>query len=264
MEKTKKYESTFFASTVLQQAIQRLSDQSSGVRLQYETLSVVVGDEKWNHDNISEFWPDYDRATGFTYFRAQDAQDFRHGLTVIVYKRSMTWDTDVAVKSEVRSEIQDVFNIFDRNHQQSKLPDDPTGITGKIFIGHGRSPLWRELKDHLQDQQKIEAEAYEIGARSGHAVRDILESMLESSSMAFLVMTGEDETADDQVRARQNVVHELGLFQGRLGFVKAIAVVEEGTELFSNIEGIQQLRFSKGNIREIFGDIVATIKRESA
>ena len=87
--------------------------------------------------------------------------------------------------------------------------------------------------------------------------------MLSSSAIAFLIMTGEDETADAEYRARQNVVHELGLFQGKLGFGRAIALVEDGIELFTNMAGIQQIRFSKGNIQETFGEVLATIKRET-
>jgi len=141
------------------------------------------------------------------------------------------------------------------------LPEPPLPKP-RIFIGHGKSPLWRDVKDHLQDKHGLEVEAYEIGSRSGHAVRDILEDMLKKSSFAVLVMTGEDETADGNLRARQNVIHEAGLFQGRLGFSRAIVLLEEGTEVFSNIHGIDQIRFSKGNIRETFGDILATIRRE--
>lgn len=82
------------------------------------------------------------------------------------------------------------------------------------------------------------------------------------SPFAILVMTGEDEDADGKLNARPNVIHEIGLFQGRLGFNKAIVLLENGTEEFSNINRIQQLRFSKGNIKEVFGDILATLKRE--
>jgi hypothetical protein len=39
-------------------------------------------------------------------------------------------------------------------------------------------------------------------------------------------------------------------------------MLEEGTEEFSNIAGIQQIRFAKGNIREAFGDVLAVLKRE--
>src|SRR6266508_3821061 len=86
--------------------------------------------------------------------------------------------------------------------------------------------------------------------------------MLLKSSLALLVMTGEDETTQGESRARQNVVHEIGLFQGRLGFSRAIVLVEEGVEVFSNLQGIEQIRYSKGNIKETFGSVLATLRRE--
>jgi predicted nucleotide-binding protein len=86
--------------------------------------------------------------------------------------------------------------------------------------------------------------------------------MLGSSTFALLVMTAEDETADGDARARQNVVHEAGLFQGKLGFNRAIAVVENGVEVFSNLDGVQQIRYDKGNVRSTFGEILATLRRE--
>jgi predicted nucleotide-binding protein len=54
----------------------------------------------------------------------------------------------------------------------------------------------------------------------------------------------------------------MGLFQGKLGFSRAIAVVEEGVELFSNLDGIQQVRFPPGQIRATFGEILGTLRRE--
>jgi len=129
-----------------------------------------------------------------------------------------------------------------------------------VFLGHGNSDAWKELKDHLQDKHGLKVEAYEIGARAGHAIRDVLLTMLEKSSIAFLVMTGEDETATGELHPRLNVVHEAGLFQGRPGFSRAIILLESGATEFSNIHGIDQSRFT--NIKEAFGDVLATIRRE--
>jgi predicted nucleotide-binding protein len=98
--------------------------------------------------------------------------------------------------------------------------------------------------------------------RAGHTVRDIIEEMMVKSSFALLVMTGEDKAEDGSLHPRMNVVHELGLFQGRLGFAKGIVLLESGTDDFSNIGGIHQIRFSKGNIKETFGDVLATLRRE--
>lgn len=86
--------------------------------------------------------------------------------------------------------------------------------------------------------------------------------MLSESSFAALVFTGEDIHSDGKVHARENVVHELGLFQGCFGFTRAVVLLEEGVKEFSNIYGINQIKFSKGNIRETFGDVMATIRRE--
>jgi predicted nucleotide-binding protein len=118
------------------------------------------------------------------------------------------------------------------------------------------------LKDHLHEQHGYQVEAYEIGARAGHTIRDILEDMLNNSSFAILVLTGEDKDDTGELRARQNVIHELGLFQGHLGFSKAIVLLEENTQEFSNIHGIQQIRYSRNAIRETFGDVLATLRRE--
>jgi predicted nucleotide-binding protein len=75
-------------------------------------------------------------------------------------------------------------------------------------------------------------------------------------------MTGEDEQVDGKLRARENVVHEVGLFQGRLGFGRAIIVLEEDCEEFSNIHGLGQIRFPKGNLKAVFEDIRAVLERE--
>ncbi|WP_230458127.1 TIR domain-containing protein [Leptospira santarosai] len=75
-------------------------------------------------------------------------------------------------------------------------------------------------------------------------------------------MTAEDELPDSSVQARQNVVHEAGLFQGRLGFHRAIILLEEGCVEFSNIIGLTQIRFPKGDISARFEEIRRVLERE--
>jgi len=45
-------------------------------------------------------------------------------------------------------------------------------------------------------------------------------------------------------------------------FYSGILLFEEGVEEFSNIQGINQIRFKKGRIKETYGDVLATINRE--
>jgi predicted nucleotide-binding protein len=86
--------------------------------------------------------------------------------------------------------------------------------------------------------------------------------MLDNAGFAFLIMTAEDEQADGRFRARENVVHEAGLFQGRLTFKKAIILLEDGCEEFSNIVGLGQIRFPTGHIKAAFDEIRAVLERE--
>ncbi len=86
--------------------------------------------------------------------------------------------------------------------------------------------------------------------------------MLDDAGIAFLILTGEDELFDGKVQARLNVVHEAGLFQGRLGFTKAIILLEDGCDEFSNIQGLGQIRFPKGNLKQAFEEIRRVLERE--
>ncbi|MDH2913258.1 nucleotide-binding protein [Kosakonia sp. HypNH10] len=52
--------------------------------------------------------------------------------------------------------------------------------------------------------------------------------MLDNACIAFIIMTVEDEKADGNRQARMNVIDEVGLFQGRLGFDRAILLLEDG------------------------------------
>jgi len=89
-----------------------------------------------------------------------------------------------------------------------------------------------------------------------------LSEMLDEAAIAFIVMTAEDEQVDGKMHARLNVIHEAGLFQGKLGFTKAIVLREDGCEEFSNIQGLGQIPFPKGNIKAVFEEIRRVLERE--
>ena len=150
-------------------------------------------------------------------------------------------------------------------YTQKKIIQEPqvnskTGTT--VFIGHGKSPLWRELKDFLFDRLHLGVDEFNSVPTAGVPTVERLTEMLDAAAFAFLIMTAEDEQPDGKLRARENVVHEAGLFQGRLGFKKAIILLEQGCEEFSNIHGLGQIRFPKGNISAIFEEIRRALERE--
>jgi predicted nucleotide-binding protein len=259
MRKSKSYDFVRFSANVVQEALAVWTQQVSSKGMTVFTRTVEENDEKWDLDSDEEFFAAYRRPcdhAGITKSVTGKGARFSFGFH--------QWYCSASVELGDRSSIERVFDVFEQNLEASRLPlaAKPTPEPPTIFIGHGRSGVWRDLKDHLTDKQGYKISAYEVGARAGHTIRDILQDLLVESSFALLVLTAEDETSTGEMRSRQNVIHELGLFQGKLGFPRAIAVVERGVELMSNLDGIQQLRFSSGGIAEVYGDVIATLRRE--
>lgn len=135
-------------------------------------------------------------------------------------------------------------------------------IGTNVFIGHGRSLQWRELKDFIVDRLNFPYEEFNRVPVAGVTNIARLSEMLDGAGCALILLTSEDEQADGSMRARMNVIYEVGLFQGRLGFTKAIVLLEEGCEEFSNIQGLGQIRFPRGNIAAAFEEVRAVLERE--
>jgi len=260
MEKSVEYKKVKFAPDTIKEAFKALHSNAPFLKRsevgRLSNYSIELEDASWNHDSEEEFFSDYIKnPLRATYSKfGTGSYSFR-----IRFNRQYTV---AQIEAPSRVEIERVFQILETAVPASVIKEPVRQSKDIVFIGHGRNAAWRDLKDHLHEKHGFQVEAYEIGSRAGHAIRDVLEEMLNRSSLALLVLTAEDEHADGTKHARENVIHELGLFQGRLGFHRSIAVLEEGTSEFSNIHGLTQIRFSKGNIREVFGEIVAFVNRE--
>lgn len=147
-----------------------------------------------------------------------------------------------------------------QNLEKHKTKSERIGTN--VFIGHGRSPAWKDLKDFIQDRMHLPWDEFNRVPVAGFTNIARLSQMLDESAIAFLLMTAEDELVDGKQHARQNVIHEAGLFQGRLGFERAIILLEEGCEEFSNVQGLGQIRFPRGNVSAVFEDIRRVLERE--
>lgn len=134
------------------------------------------------------------------------------------------------------------------------LEDRHAHGASSIFVGHGRSQDWRAVVAFLDDQG-FESEAFEHESRTGQQVTEVLAGFLRRSRAAVLVLNAEDQTAQGAVRARQNVIHEAGLFQGRLGFDRVALLEEDGVESFSNVAGIQTIHFPRSRIESAFHEL---------
>jgi len=97
-----------------------------------------------------------------------------------------------------------------------------------VFVAHGGNPQWRAVKAFVEDDIRLPVYSFESGVWGGTQVTDALDDLLERCGFAVCVLTAEDLSVDGEWRARQNVVHEVGLFQGRYGFDRVILLVEDG------------------------------------
>ena len=259
MQKEKYYRNVKFSARVIEEAHDLFLSQLDTTKEASKPsgMSVSIGDEKWTFETLQEFLSEYPKGNRCFFYHSIQECIFCVSLSEFIDEEDCT---RVYVKFPERSRIELIFQVFERNLDESKIITEPGPLT--IFIGHGHDPQWRDLKDHLHEKHDFNVSAYEMGPRAGKSIKDVLEEMLEESSFALLVLTGEDMHTNGELHARDNVIHELGLFQGKLGFTRAIVLLEEGVQEFSNILGINQLRFAKGRIKETFGDVLATIRRK--
>ena len=145
-----------------------------------------------------------------------------------------------------------------QRHQQRQAD----AIGTNVFIGHGRSPLWRDLKDFIEQQLNLPADTFNRVPVAGVIDVARLSEMMRSAAVALLVVTGDDSPSGGEAHSRMNAVHEAGLFQGRLGFSRAIILLEDGCETFDGIAGLGAIRFPKGDIRPVFDEIREVLDRE--
>lgn len=284
MERSVSYSWTKFAPATIQEAMRTITElvPKDDRRDAAPSMSVTLEEEQWEHDDLDEFFADYlrCRAARLNFFASREVGlyglvlHFSHGLERIGERYVLEPRTSLDVSAPSRAEVLKVGRIFSDAQESARVakPEAESADVSRlnvewqksisIFIGHGRAEAWRELSDCLEKQHGFGTEAFEFGANAGHATRSVLERRVAASSFALLVMTAENEDSEGQMHARENVVHEAGLFQGALGFDRAIVVLEEGCEEFSNIHGIQQIRFSRGHIKEVVGEVLATLRRE--
>jgi len=188
------------------------------------------------------------------------------------------------VKLPSREQVDNVLRKLTRAEEQINASDQPKqtnlekmvqkavsiSTTPTIFIGHGRDEQWRTLEGLLRRDGFQNIVYYESEYRAARSITDILEEMLDKTNIAVIIMTGEDKIASDSSeptpnithRSRENVIHEVGLFQGRYGFSRAIILLEEGCNEFSNIKGLTQIHFKKGRIGDKISEVTGAIRRE--
>ncbi|WP_041432341.1 TIR domain-containing protein [Thiobacillus denitrificans] len=164
-------------------------------------------------------------------------------------------------RSQLEVLARDIDQIFElRANSELAPPLIAAATTRRVFISHGRAPDWREVQAYVE--KDIGLPTLEL-AQEPNQGRTILAKLMEASGQcdsAVIVMTGDDLDAAGQARARENVIHEIGFFQGKYGLGRVCLLHEEGVSIPSNIHGLVYTPFPKGMVSACFGVLTRELK----
>lgn len=223
-------------------------------------------ESEWELDTLDEWIEVYeDGATKATisYDRPSVACGIQLNMFMDLLSDWMPQYTSITANAPDRNTVLRLLRPFNEDAKASEIPEPPQpDIPIKIFIGHGFAMDWMTLSNDLHHVHGYDVVAFEYGSSAGLQITDFVQSMVGASTFALLVLTPDDETADGEYRARQNVIHELGLCQGKLGFSRVLPIVQRGVEGLSNLAGTKEVRFAPGEIRGTVGEVLAALKRE--
>lgn len=130
----------------------------------------------------------------------------------------------------------------------------------KVFISHGTSKEWYKVQAYIERDLNHKTLELEQQPNLG---RTIIQKLYEESNKcncAIIVMTGDDKFDNGEIRARENVLHEIGFFQGKLGLGNIMLLHEEGVNIPSNIHGLVYITFPKDTIEATFGGLTRELK----
>jgi CAP12/Pycsar effector protein, TIR domain len=135
----------------------------------------------------------------------------------------------------------------------------------KVFISHGHSEMVKlKLKNFIEERMHLEPVILTEQPDLGLTIIEKLEKYGKDCDFALILLTADDETADGGVRARQNVIHELGVFHGILGRDRVLLLKQSNVETFSNISGLIYKEFQGENIESVFEDVRIALESGSA
>lgn len=146
---------------------------------------------------------------------------------------------------------RDIGQIFEIR-ANSELEQPKQEAQRRVFITHGRSNDWRWVQPFVEKDVGIPT--IEL-AQEPNQGRTIIEKLIDNADRcdsAVIVMTGDDVANEDEARVRENVMHEVGFFQGRYGRSHVVLLHEEGVNIPTNLSGVAYIPFAKGNVEGSF------------
>jgi predicted nucleotide-binding protein len=126
----------------------------------------------------------------------------------------------------------------------------------RVFVFHGRNPLWKQVVEFVGT--KLEIEALALAEEDDGDVTDIdaLDQASEDASHAVVVLTADDD--------RDKALHAIGYFQGLYGPNNVIVLREAAVEEFTSVAGVIYETFEGRNIAGTFPALAEELEASKA
>lgn len=147
--------------------------------------------------------------------------------------------------------VRDIEQIFEIR-ANSELAQPKLAAARRVFITHGRSNDWRTVQPFIEKDVGLLTVELAQEPNLGRTIIEKLEDNAARCDSAVIVMTGDDVANGNEARVRENVMHEIGFFQGRYGRHAVILLHEEGVNTPTNLGGIAYIPFPKGSVESGF------------
>ncbi len=162
-------------------------------------------------------------------------------------------DPSVLTVSGIVSSLADRLETRVRFFELTPAPTAAPPTGKKIFVIHGRNEAkWREMRDLLKDQLGQEVVVLEEQLDAGMTVIEKFTKYASECSYAFALLTPDDfvKSGENTIfQARPNVLFEIGWFYGRFGRDRVTLVLQKGTAIPSDLDGIVRVEF-QDNVSE--------------
>jgi predicted nucleotide-binding protein len=123
-------------------------------------------------------------------------------------------------------------------------------LSKKVFIVHGHDSELKQATTLLVTQLGLEPVILHQQSKQGQTIIESLSTHASKSGFAIVLLTADDvggvkgtKHSALHLRARQNVIFEMGLFIGILGRARVCAVYETGVERPSDLDGILYVKY---------------------
>ncbi|MFJ8770243.1 PfkB family carbohydrate kinase [Streptomyces clavifer] len=131
-----------------------------------------------------------------------------------------------------------------------------------VLLAHDSGAQWEVLRHFLREDCGLTV--HSLSQRDLHQgdVSGTLTERLARCGFAVCVLSASRVMSDGERRAGEDVVHQVGIFQGHYGFGRVALLTEEGCAAFSNIAGLIRLNFTPGRIDSTFWELKRMLMRE--